>query len=685
MQKSNSSTSYIPGLDVLRALAVLMVIGHHWFDQNSLIQFFPLGPMGVTLFFVLSGFLISRILLSSHLQIMNGTLSRAEVLKTFYIRRSLRIFPVYFLVIFLCLLYNLEAIKEYYIWFLSYTSNFLIFQEENWFGTLAHTWTLAVEEQYYLVIPFVILFSRTKHLLKIIWSLIILGPLFRIGLYILYPDSENLDILLTVLPFSALECFGLGSLLAYLQVMGSEKAQKRFDFLLWNFFILALIGLAFLICYNKQVYTLLWLRPIFSVISLYLIDWCVKGNITGKWRILMYNPVLVSIGKVSYGIYLFHMFAPYLWESLAVKYSVLQGISDGVVLVIWFSMTLFAAYFSWYFLEKPLNDLKVYFAYKSGIKEKETKQIAWSKLGLSFIALSGILMLSLSFPDQNNKLPGGIDIKGKKLGFYSPDLAASFSNEGDPLAQFPGEEFQIASCYIAWGANKECDIPVESINKIHREGKSVMIIWEPWSVTFPELGIDNKDIYKSILEGRMDPFLQKQAELLKQCSGKIYMRWTNNYDRPDIPWAALTQSEIREYKAAYSYVVNFFRKQSGDSILWIWSAPNPDNIREYMPNPVDIDFIGIPALNSGVDPKEPSWQECYEIVSQYKKVLSTMPGLQKKELLITEFGMLNASENSLGWYKRGKAFLEKEDEIAAVVFFFSENSKNDLSEIFAKD
>ena len=83
---------YIPALDGVRALAILLVLVYHWFPEGQGINLMPNGPIGVTLFFVLSGYLISNILME---QQTLGTFSLS--FKNFVIRRALRIFPIYFL------------------------------------------------------------------------------------------------------------------------------------------------------------------------------------------------------------------------------------------------------------------------------------------------------------------------------------------------------------------------------------------------------------------------------------------------------------------------------------------------------------------------------------------------------------------------------------------------------------
>ena len=140
---------YFNQLNGLRFIAILLVLLEHWLPESI---HYPTGHLGVVIFFVLSGFLITRILIINSIDPSKKQISVFEKIKKFIFRRALRIFPIYFLVIIVGLIVGIEPIRKLFIWFITYTPNFYIITHKSWIGVWDHFWTLAVEEQYYLKI-----------------------------------------------------------------------------------------------------------------------------------------------------------------------------------------------------------------------------------------------------------------------------------------------------------------------------------------------------------------------------------------------------------------------------------------------------------------------------------------------------------------------------------------------------
>lgn len=190
-----NSSGRIPELDGARGMAVLLVVIEHYFGWvEHGFAVLQLGVLGVNLFFVLSGFLIGSIILEHR--------SSSNFFRVFYARRALRILPVYFLTLTATLAFIWVANAP---WagqplpassYFTFTQNFVMAARGD-YGTilLSPTWTLAVEEQFYLLIPLLILFLPTRALLPSIIGGIAFFPLMRALLYVMTGDKMSAQIL----------------------------------------------------------------------------------------------------------------------------------------------------------------------------------------------------------------------------------------------------------------------------------------------------------------------------------------------------------------------------------------------------------------------------------------------------------------------------------------------------------
>jgi peptidoglycan/LPS O-acetylase OafA/YrhL len=161
----------IPSLNGLRALSIFAVLVSHAQDRSFHLPTSSGGQIGVNVFFVISGLLITLLLIKE--EETNGSIS----LKDFFIRRSLRIFPVYFLLLFvyfvLQTLHVLSIPQTSWISSLTYTRYFFSGEWET-----GHLWSLSVEEQFYLVWPFVFVYLKNKRVL-FAWAVVLIVPIVR--------------------------------------------------------------------------------------------------------------------------------------------------------------------------------------------------------------------------------------------------------------------------------------------------------------------------------------------------------------------------------------------------------------------------------------------------------------------------------------------------------------------------
>jgi peptidoglycan/LPS O-acetylase OafA/YrhL len=291
-------TKYFASLDGLRCLSILMVIGFHC--QLSCTRFFHTGQYGVSLFFVISGFLITTLLLRE--QMTSGTIS----LKHFYIRRTLRIFPLYYATLFIYI--GLVTLTSHgpergaffgnLPWFFTYTNNLFVDKDAGEHVTFAFAWSLATEEQFYLVWPSIVRFAKRWWLpLAVILGAAAVDLFFESGTglgWINFGNAGNRIVTSIATPI----CLGCG--LAYLLHRPKGFAAART--LLANRFAAPVALLGLLICY------LLIFEPGMILFMLLLVGACCIRKDNGLSWVLS-NPVARYIGTISYGLYLLHMIA----------------------------------------------------------------------------------------------------------------------------------------------------------------------------------------------------------------------------------------------------------------------------------------------------------------------------------------------------------------------------------------
>lgn len=357
----------MPQLDSLRFFAVLLVMIEHWIPH----RFFPveslfLGNSGVTFFFVLSGFLISKILLRNKTETQGAdSQPKSQVVKNFFVRRSLRIFPIYYLCIILFLLLPFpftDDINNNAAYYLLYLNNILFYIQQDW-QILGHTWTLAVEEQFYLLWPWVILFIPSKHLLKTLIGFVLLGFASYYSLYFLSVSFGHTDLhegFYTILTPARFDAFALGGIIAWLQMNRPDYTSKLYRVAGPILILLLSVWLYLLTVQNGDVF-FYSMKFFVVVISTFVVLIASKGfnGILGK---VLETPVLIYFGKISYGLYLFHFIISTLYERF--EGGILPEISQvGIRFMIYFSLTVLTSMLSWHYFEKPINSLKRHFKY----------------------------------------------------------------------------------------------------------------------------------------------------------------------------------------------------------------------------------------------------------------------------------------------------------------------------------
>jgi len=342
---------FIPGLNGIRAIAVLMVIVSHRFPEHLIFNL-PLGSFGVDIFFVLSGFLISRILFRQLKEFNSAGITRSKLILNFILRRMLRIFPIYYLT--LLFLYITKGLignnyEDNILWYLFYGANFLTYYDNKWYGSLAHLWSLSVEEQFYLIWPFLLFYLLKTKILFVLIFIIIFGTIYP------FFFTGKAD----VLTLACINAFGLGALLAYFEILNPDY-EKIFLKIL-NFLIIPIL-LTIIINYTVFDIPYFSRRLAISLFAVTIIAYCRYYPSNKIIRYILVNRFLSFIGMISYGIYLYHNLIPKYWRygfsqigiDISPDFSYLNFFSQTSVIIL-------ISYISWILIEKPILKLKKFF------------------------------------------------------------------------------------------------------------------------------------------------------------------------------------------------------------------------------------------------------------------------------------------------------------------------------------
>lgn len=335
---------YRAEIDGLRAIAVIPVILFH-----AGFEYFKGGYIGVDVFFVISGYLITTIIIAEK---ENGVFS----LINFYERRARRILPALFFVMFISLFFSwfylpptdMESFSKSMIAVSSFTSNIFFWRESGYWGIenelkpLLHTWSLSVEEQYYIIFPLllILIWKLNKFWIASIFIIIILSSLLlsQWGAY----NSPTANFFL--LPTRAWE-IAIGALIA-LYIFYWEKPSGKLFNELFGIIGLFMIGYSIFIFDEKVPFPSFYsLVP--TIGAGLIILFSSKESLAGKF---LGQKFFVGIGLISYSAYLFHQ--PVI--AFVRHASFIQP--SRIILIIAIILSFFLAYFSWKFVEKPFRN-----------------------------------------------------------------------------------------------------------------------------------------------------------------------------------------------------------------------------------------------------------------------------------------------------------------------------------------
>ena len=351
-------------LDALRALAVTAVVISHYVPRGRFLGADPLGEaaaFAVHVFFALSGLLITGILLDTRTKVDGGTTTFWGALGRFHARRVLRLFPIYFLVLGLCWAAGVLAMRDHPVSLLTFTYNNFLIGQGYFDGFVGHLWSLSVEQQFYLVWPFLMLLAPRRWLAPI--AVATMGVAEAAKYYYLHADPTGMGYYVATV--SCADEFAGGALVA----MAARAAGLPSVVRAWLHPTTTAITLA-------GIVTGPWwsavLPPQFGYANFVLYDvvatTAVAGMLWGAMRgyggrlgaVLSCRPA-ARVAAVSYGLYVYHpLLPPLVGAALAAA----GGPGANIVLTrapIALALSVGLSMLSWEIFEKPINELKRYF------------------------------------------------------------------------------------------------------------------------------------------------------------------------------------------------------------------------------------------------------------------------------------------------------------------------------------
>ena len=350
----------IPELDGIRALALIPVLYIHSnaIEHTGLGIFAAYGWITVDLFFVLSGFLITGILLDAK--------GEEGYFRNFYARRALRVWPLYYALLFLVLVliprFRHEAHEAvrfspwYYFFFLQN-----LFPFGGFVLVLTPTWTLGVEEQFYLIWPLLISLVPKRLFPLLIAAGLVALPLLRVGTLYLTHDW----IYIYILTFCRADSLLVGAALAYWMRSGSYSEGRLLAFGRWA---VVLSAIPILWIFSRSIAA----RGRESIMIYSYVALAVGGLLAlalspraTLWRGFLRLSVMQYFGKISYGLYLIHRVVYELFERSSLypltRFPGRPRLSIATTFAAEVSIAVVAASLSWYFFESRVLRLKRYF------------------------------------------------------------------------------------------------------------------------------------------------------------------------------------------------------------------------------------------------------------------------------------------------------------------------------------
>ncbi|HYK77914.1 MAG TPA: glycosyltransferase family 2 protein [Daejeonella sp.] len=238
--------------------------------------------------------------------------------------------------------------------------------------------------------------------------------------------------------------------------------------------------------------------------------------------------------------------------------------------------------------------------------------------------------------------------------------------------------FDIISLYIPWGDTQKSGLPLKMIDSIYSNGSLPMITWEPWMSDFDRKPEDISEVeykvFRKIKDGVYDDYINRFALAIKKINKPVYLRFAHEADNPFYPWSIQGTNTPQEFKMAWRYVHDIFRKKGVFNVIWVWNPWKPEAVNAYFPGKQYVDWIGVTNLNYGKLNPDGKWYSMEELYLPFHKNKVFCSGIP---VMLAEMGTLKTEGPQNNWFSEAAQSIHtKFPEIKAVVLFHSNKDKN---------
>lgn len=240
-----------------------------------------------------------------------------------------------------------------------------------------------------------------------------------------------------------------------------------------------------------------------------------------------------------------------------------------------------------------------------------------------------------------------------------------------------GADMSIVSLFYVWNDQFDDGFPSDTLNAIHARGSVPMVTWMPTLNSFEKAKTDpryynEERVFELILSGEFDDFLDRTARRYRDLDGPVLMRFAHEMDNPQYPWSMAGGNTPEQFQQAWRHVVDRFRAQGAENVLWVWSPWSEGTLQQYYPGDPYVDYVGLTLLNYGSSQGFGEWHSFADLYQPFRDKTHQYPA----PVLLAEFGSTDLGGDREAWLEDALADIAQREEIAGAVFFNSDADKN---------